>query len=171
MVISFINLVGAREAPDKTIRYLLATNWVAANTLGKTPTFQSDTEEPDVMASNDFADENVVTIRWFSDERTRDPNNEPNGDTIHMWTHHLAIDLWGETMQMALLMGDEINRILWQFRPSNNTVLNKSDSTASEADYFVKDEITFDRISPESKIDNRPSFGGLLDIVYRKLRT
>lgn len=171
MTISFINLVGVREAPDKTIRYLLATNWLTVNTLNKSPVFQSDSEEPDTIATNDYTSENLVTVRWLEDKKDEKMTNEYNGDTIHSWRHKLAIDFWGETMQMALLMGDEINRILWQFRPSNNTVLNKSDGTASEADNFVADEITFERIGPESKVDSRPSFAGILEINYRKLRT
>ena len=170
MAVTYLNLVGAREAPDKTIRALLQNNWNAANTLSKTPTFQSDTEEPDVIAGEDYTDENQVAVRWLSTQRDESAN-EPNGDTIHHWFHRLAIGTWGETMPMSLLINDEVNRIIWQFRPSNNTVLNKSDATASEADYFEKTEIDFERIAPASLIDNKPSFEGILEIHFRKLRT
>ena len=37
--------------------------------------------------------------------------------------------------------------------------------------HFEKDEINFDRIQPESKIDNRPSYGGILEIHFRKLKS
>jgi hypothetical protein len=169
--ITFINLVGAREAPDKIIRFRLQTNWLSANTLSKTPVFQSDSEEPDALAENDYADENMVTVRWIKTERQSDKANEPNGDTIHHWIHTLVIDLWGESMAMALLMQDEINRILWTISPNNNTPLLKSDGSSSEADYFTETEILFERIAPNSKIDNRPSFAGTLEINFRKLKT
>ena len=171
MTVTFLNLVGSREPPDKTIRYRLSVNWNNANTLSKSPTFQSDSEEPDVMATDDMADENLVTVRWLSSFREPDPENEPNGDTIHHWKHRLAIDLWGETQTMALLMQDEINRIIWEIAPKNNVALVKSDGSNSEADYFEKNEIDFQRIQPESKIDNRPSYGGILEIHFRKLKS
>ena len=171
VTIGFVRLEGNREAPDKTIRYLLSTNWNQVNTDNKTPVFQSDTEEHDYMATDDMADENLVTVRWLLDKRIDNKNNEPNGDTVHHWMHVLAIDLWGESMYMAMLMQDEINRILWEFRPSNDTRLSKSDGNDSEADYFEKDEIDFERVQPEAKNDVRPSFGAILEIHYRKSRT
>ena len=167
-MVSYVNLVGSREAPDKTIRALLQNNWVAGNTLGKTPVFQSESEEPDINIADDYADENQVTIAWFLSQRVQDQANEPNGDSIHHWMHRLVVNSYGETMAMALLMIDEINRIIWQFSPNGGTRLNKSDGSSSEADYFERTEIHFERIAPKSAIDNRPNFEGVLEIHFRK---
>lgn len=170
MTVTFINLVGSREAPDKTIRYGLQTNWSFANTLNKTPVFNSDSEEPDMRAEDDLSDENMVTIRWLLSERDPDKSNEPNGNTIHHWKHRLVVDIWGETMHMALLIQDEVNRILWEISPDNDTPLVKSDGSNSEADYFERDEIDFERIGNTSRMDNRASFAGILEIHFRKLK-
>lgn len=170
MTISYSGLVGTREAPDQTIRALLENNWNNTNTRLKTPKFQSDSEEPDFIADDDSTAVNLITVRWlisFRDESV----NEPNGDTVHHWKHRLAIGVWGENMSTALLLCDEINRILWTFAPLNATRLDKSDGSDSEADYFERTEIDFERVAPQSLIDNKPSFEGILEIHFRKIKT
>ena len=175
MAVSYINLVGTREAPDKTIRYQIQTNWNSANITGTiTPVFQSATEEPDYMADDDRANENIITVTWISDDRD-DSSNEPNGDSVHHWKHILRIDIWAEDMTRLLEFCDEVNRILWTVSPNSATRLVKSDTTNSEADYFEQSEIKFERIMDnEGKnniIDMKPSTSGILEIHYRKKKT
>jgi len=173
MAIAYVNLVGTRENPDKTIRALLADNWDDTNiTNAITPTFISDTEEPDFMARDDMTDENLVALSFVSTERVEDSEDEPNGDSIHQYRHIVRIDFWCEDMTASQEFIDEINRILWQFRPNGATRLNKSDTTASEADFFEKTDITFDRIEPEDPENSpRPSWQGELIIMFRKNKT
>ena len=171
MAISFVNLVGAREEPDKIIRALLENQWTRANVKNVLVKFQSDSEEPDFISGDDNTNMNLVGVRWLITERVKNKENEPNGDTIHHYIHRLAINVWGETMNVALLMCDEVNRILWENRPGNSVRLDKSDGDDSEADYFEETEIDFERIEPDNPIDPKPSFEGILEIHFRKRKT
>jgi len=173
MAVSYVNLVGTRENPDKTIRALLEDNWDDTNITGAiTPTFISDTEEPDFLARDDFSDVNLVTVSFVSTDRIDDSEDEPNGDSIHQFEHIVRIDFWVEDMVLSQEFIDEINRILWEFRPNGATRLNKSDASASEADFFDKTDLTFERIEPEEpENDPRPSWQAELIIMFRKNKT
>lgn len=172
MTITLLNLSGAQEGPDKTIRALLENNWDNSNTSSVTPTFMSDTEEPDFLARDDMSDNNLVGVSWVADERVEDSEDEPNGDTIHHWKHILRIDFWADSLNLAREFQQEINRILWENAPDNATRLVKSDASDSEADRFEKTELTFERIEPESEDDHRPSFQTEdLQIHFRKRQT
>lgn len=173
MAVSFINLVGSREAPDKIIRYTLQTNWTAGNITGTiTPLFQSASEEPDYIADDDLANEDIITVTWIGDERVDNSQNEPNGDTVHHWKHILRIDIYAQDMTRLLQFCDEVNNILWTVAPNSGTRLVKSDSSNSEIDYFEESEITFDRVDPpEGTIDFKPSTTGVLEAHFRKKKT
>lgn len=173
MTVTYINLSGTRESPDKTLRYRLQTHWTAANITGTiTPIFQSAYEEPDYIADDDRANEDIVTITWLADQRIEDSTNEPNGDSIHHWIHILRIDVWAQDTLRLNEICDEINRIIWEYAPNSGTRLLKSDGANSEADYFEKTEITFERVEPvKSGIDFKPSTTGILEIHYRKAKS
>ena len=167
MAVTFINLSGAREPPDKTIRYLLTTYWTASNTSSITPIFQSASEEPDYIANDDLVNEDIIAVTWIADQKAND--NEPNGDSIHHWKHVLRIDIWAQTVPILLLFCDEVNRILWDYAPNSGTRLVKSTGANAEGDYFEESEITFERIDPEEQtIDFKPSMSGILEIHFRK---
>lgn len=173
MAISYLNLSGTRENPDKTIRALIQDNWVDTNITGIiTPTFISDTEEPDFMARDDQSDVNLVAVSFVSTERVEDSEDEPNGDSIHQFRHIVRIDFWVEDMVLSPEFIDEINRILWDNRPSGATRLSKSDGSDSETDFFEKTDITFERIEPDDPDnDPRPSWQGELVMMFRKNKT
>lgn len=171
MAVTYLRLSGSREEPDKTIRALLEDNWNDSNTNSLTPEFQSAAEEPDSNVINDMEKHNLVTVDWIEDEKVEESNMEPNGDTIHHWKHILLIDVYAESMSDGLLFQDEINRILWENAPDNDTRLPKSDAADSEADYFEHSEITFGRIEPEGDIDDIPEWQGQLMIHYRKRKS
>ena len=173
MTVIYLNLSGTREAPDKTIRYRLETHWTAANITGTiTPKFQSAYEEPDYIADDDRTNEDIVSVSWLLGERVFDSENEPNGDSIHHWKHILRIDVWAQDMLRLIEICDEINRILWEYAPNSGTRLLKSDGANSEADYFEKSEITFERIEPDRDgIDFKPSTSGILEIHFRKAKS
>jgi hypothetical protein len=174
LTVSYINLVGTREAPDKTVRYRLQTHWTAANITGTiTPTFQSSYEEPDSVITDDFTDQDNIGVTWLLDQRIEDSENEPNGDSIHHFKHIIRIDVWAQDMLRLNEICDEINRILWEYSPNSGTRFLKSDETASEADYFEKTEISFEQVEPESRgsINFKPSTTAILEIHYRKAKS
>lgn len=172
MTVTYINLSGTREAPDKTVRYRLQTHWDNTNTSSITPLFQSGSEEPDFRADDDMANENIVTVTWLLDERVADSENEPNGDSIHHFKHVLRIDVWAESIGLLLLFCDEINRVLWEYSPNSGTRFLKSDGANSEADYFEKTEISFEQIEPQNDgINFKPSTSGILEIHFRKAKS
>lgn len=173
MTVSYINLVGSREAPDKIIRYNLSNSWTASNITGTiTPLFQSASEEPDYVADDDMSNEDIITVTWLGDERIEDSDNEPNGDSVHHWKHILRVDVYAQDMTRLLEFCDEVNRIFWELAPNSGTRIDKSDGSDSEIDYFEKSEITFDRIDPpEGMIDFKPSTTGILEAHFRKKKT
>jgi len=172
MVVAFFHLVGIRENLDKTIKTLLSDNWVAGNVIGTiTPRFESDTEEPDHLAVHDEGVINGIYVRLNARQRTQNEGSEANGDGIHIWATTLIISVYGETLSIMTSMEDEVNRILWENQPNNNTRLLKSDATSSEVSYFEKTEIEFERIDVEDideENDVIPNSEGILVCVYQK---
>jgi hypothetical protein len=81
------------------------------------------------------------------------------------------MDYYAESMQVLLDILDECERILWENAPDNGTRLNKSDGSASEADYFEQSAITMERISPEGTVDFKPNVSGELRIHFRKRKS
>jgi len=171
MAISFTNLSGTRENLDKTIRDLLQDNWTASNISGTiTPQFESDTESPDQLARFDNSSVNAVRISLFARERA-DEEGDYNGDDKHLWRFRLLVDCQGESLTVMTQMEDEINRILWTYAPNSGTRLNKSDGSASEAAYFDKTEIQFNRLEPKGEDDQFPTSQGELIIYYWRIKT
>lgn len=173
MTVTFTNLSGTRENLDKTIRDLLQDNWTAGNTSSITPQFESDTEEPDGVARLDFTKSDVVRISLIAREYVgSDEDGDWNGDDKHLWKCTLAVEVQGQSLSILTLFEDEINRILWENRPNSATRLNKSDAAASEAGYFDKSEISFERIYPSpGETDYTPSSVAELVIYYYKIKT
>lgn len=172
MTVSFTNLVGTRENLDKTIRDLLQDNWTAANISGTiTPQFESDTESPDQLARSDNSSINAVRIGFAGRERYKPDDLDFNGDDKHSWFTRLLIEVQGESLTVMTQMEDEVNRILWTYAPNSSTRLNKSDATASEAAFFEDTEILFQRLEPDTDVDQFPTSQGELIIVYFKRKT
>ena len=172
LTVTFTNLSGSRENLDKTIRYLLEDNWTASNITGTiTPSFESDTEEPDQLARPDNSYVNTIRVSYVSRSRFDATAFDVNGDDKHGWICTIYIECQGESLQVMMDMEDEVNRILWENRPNGATRLNKSDSSASEVAYFENSEIEFQRLEPESEDDQTPTSQGELKMVYYKTKT
>ena len=172
MTITFTNLSGSRENLDKTIRDLLEDNWTASNITGTiTPTFESDTEEPDQLARPDDSALNVVRVNYVSRTRMDPDQFDFNGDDKHAWICTVFIEIQGESLQVLLDMEDEVNRILWENRPNSNTRLPKSNGADSEVAWFEDDEVEFERLEPESEDDQTPTSQAELKMVYFKVKT
>jgi len=174
MAVTFTNLSGTRENLDKTIRYLLSSNWTAANITGTiTPIFESDTEEPDQLARWDNSSVNTVRINLFSRERYNTDDYDVNGDDKHAWVCRLIINLQAQSLVTLTQIEDEVNRILWENRPNGGTRLPKSGVSAanSEVAFFELSEIEFARIEPDGEDDQMPSSEGQLDCIYFKTKT
>lgn len=151
---------------------MFSTYWNSANTSSITPLFQSASEEPDYIADDDRANEDIVTTTWLIDEKSTDSQNEPNGDSVHHWKHVIRIDVYAQDLNKLLLFCDEINRILWEYAPNSSTRLVKSDTSNAEGDYFETSEISFERIEPENnRIDFKPSTSAILEIHFRKSKS
>jgi len=171
MAVSFQNLVGTRENLDKTIRGLLSTAWDDTKTSSITPDFEDGTSQPDFLARFDRSGANKVYCEYAVRDRTDDESQEALGDSIHMWRARIFIDVFAETLAILTQFEDEINRILWENRPDNNTRLLKTDATASEVEMFEQTEINFERIEPEEDEQTQdliPSSQGELVLMYIK---
>ena len=174
MAVTFQNLVGTRENLDKTISGLLSTEWDDSNTSSITPDFEDGTSQPDFLARFDRSGANKVYCEYAVRDRTEREDQEALGDSIHMWSARLFIDVFAETLAILTQFEDEINRILWENRPDNNTRLLKTDATASEVELFEQTEINFERIEPddeEATQDLTPSSQGQLVLQYIKNKT
>lgn len=174
MAVSFNNLVGARENLDETIRDLISDNWNSANTSTVTPITESDTSEPDFLATHDNSVLDGIYIRFNRRERISDDSMEANGDGIHLWATTLVIDIYAQTLAILTQFEDEVNRILWENAPNSSTRLPKSDGNNSEVSYFEKTEIEFERIDPDEPTeenDVNPTSQGVLVCVYQKSKT
>ena len=171
LTVTFTNLSGSRENLDKTIRALLEDNWTASNITGTiTPAFESDTEEPDQLARPDNSYVNAIRISIFSRERAEE-DGDYNGDDKHLWKFRLLVECQAEDLTVLLDFEDEINRILWENRPNSATRLNKSNGSASEAAFFEKSEIQFNRLEPQAEDDQTPTSQGELLIYYWRIKT
>ena len=170
MAVTFRNLSGVRENLDKTIRYLLFSNWTSANTLNIKPDFESDTEEPDFLAQQDDTGPNKIYVSFIARSRSDDPEEEPLGDSIHLWQELIELEVHAESLELLLLFEDEVNRIVWENRPNSNTRLAKSGigGANSHIEYFDNSELTFERIEPDDDNDVVPkSTSGLIGWFYK----
>jgi len=172
MVVTWLNLVGTRENLDETIRNLLQTNWLKANTQNVLPQFESDTRQPDNLATDDDTGVQKVYVRYSGREQDFGDEGIPNGDSIHRFLVRLLIDLYGDSLNQLTFFEDEVNRILWENRPNNADRILKTDGTASEIAIFENSEIQFERIEPEDNAqDESPSSQGELEIWVYKNKT
>ena len=172
MTVTTTNLSGTRENLDKTIRDLLEDNWVATNITGTiTPSFISDTEEPDQLARPDESATNEIRINHVSRLRGEVDDFDVNGDDKHIWKWTVFVEVQGESILVLLDMEDEVNRILWENRPNAADRLAKSDTAASEVAWFEDSEIGFERLEPESEDDQTPISQGELVMIYFKTKT
>jgi len=172
MVVTFRNLVGTRENLDKSIRFLLQDNWTSANTLSITPDFESDTEEPDFLAQQDNTGPNKVYVSFIARSRTEEPEDEPLGDSVHLWQELIELEVHAESLALLLLFEDEINKIIWENRPDGSTRLVKSNGTQdSHIEYFDNSELTFERIEPDDENDVVPKSTAALIGWFYKNRT
>jgi len=172
MAVTWLNLVGTRENLDETIRNLLQTNWTKANTDNTLPQFESDTRQPDNLATDDDTGTHKIYCRFSGREQIFSDDNTPNGDSIHRFIVRILIDIYGDSVDQLTLFEDEVNRILWENRANNANRINKVDGTASEIAMFENTEIQFERIEPpEDAIDESPSSQGELEIWVYKNKT
>ena len=172
MTVTWLNLVGTRENLDETIRALLKANWTSGNTGGTTPDFESDTRQPDNLATDDDTGVHKVYCRLSGREQIFDDENIPNGDSIHRFINRVLIDVYADSLKQLTKFEDEVNRILWENRPNNANRINKTDGTASEIAMFEMSELQFERIEPpEDSIDESPSSQGELEIWVYKSKT
>jgi len=172
MAVAWLNLIGTRENLDKTIQNLLSDNWTKANTSGQRPDFESDTTEPDFLATDDDTGVQKIYCRLSGREQVFDDEAVPNGDSIHRFIVRVLIDIYGGSVKLLTLFEDEVNRILWENRPNNANRINKSDGTASEIAMFENTEIQFERIEPpEDALDESPSSQGELEMWVYKSKT
>jgi len=172
MTVTLGNLDGTRENLDKTIRGLLETNWNSANITGNiTPNFESDTEEPDQLARPDGSSMEVVRINYSSREKWQSDEFDTNGDDKHNWVCVVFIEVQGQDLTVMQDMEDEVNRILWEFRPNGATRLNKTDASASEVSFFEESELEFERLEPDTDDDQTPRSQAELRMVYFKTKT
>ena len=138
------------------------------------PWHEDGTSQPDFLARFDRSGANKVYCEYAVRDRTEREDQEALGDSIHMWSARLFIDVFAETLAILTQFEDEVNRILWENRPDNNTRLMKTDATASEVELFEQTEINFERIEPdddEATQDLIPSSQGQLVLQYIKNKT
>ncbi len=172
MTITFTNLSGSRENLDKTIADLISDNWTASNITGTiTPTFTSDTDEPDQLARTDGSYMNEVRVNYSSRTRYQEDDFDVNGDDKHAWVCTCFIEIQGESLAILLELEDEVHRILWENRPNGGTRLNKSDGAASEVAFFEDAEPEFERLEPEEDVDITPTSQSELKMIYFKIKT
>ncbi len=172
MTITFTNLSGSRENLDKTIADLISDNWTASNITGTiTPTFTSDTDEPDQLARTDGSYMNEVRVNYSSRTRYQEDDFDVNGDDKHAWVCTCFIEIQGESLAILLELEDEVHRILWENRPNGGTRLNKSDGAASEVAFFEDAEPEFERLEPEEDVDVTPTSQSELKMIYFKIKT
>jgi len=172
MAVAWLNLVGTRENLDETIRNLLQENWTTANTEGVLPDFESDTRQPDNLATDDDTGVHKIYCRFSGREKIDGDENIPNGDSIHRFIARVLIDIYADSLTQLLKFEDEVNRILWEKRPNNSTRIDKVDNTASEIAMFETSELQFERIEPEENtIDQSPSSQGELEMWVYKSKT
>jgi len=172
MAVTWLNLVGTRENLDETIRNLLQTKWTKANTEKILPQFESDTRQPDNLATDDDTGVHKVYCRHSGIELSNEDENIPNGDSIHRFIVRILIDLYADSLVQLRLFEDEVNRILWENRPNNANRINKVDGTASEIAIFENTELQFERIEPEDNAeDESPSSQAELQIWVYKNKT
>jgi hypothetical protein len=172
LTITFTNLSGSRENLDKTIADLISDNWTASNITGTiTPTFTSDTDEPDQLARTDGSYMNEVRVNYSSRTRYQEDDFDVNGDDKHAWVCTCFIEIQGESLAILLELEDEVHRILWENRPNGGTRLNKSDGAASEVAFFEDAEPEFERLEPEEDVDVTPTSQSELKMIYFKIKT
>jgi hypothetical protein len=172
LTITFTNLSGSRENLDKTIADLISDNWTASNITGTiTPTFTSDTDEPDQLARTDGSYMNEVRVNYSSRTRYQEDDFDVNGDDKHAWVCTCFIEIQGESLAILLELEDEVHRILWENRPNGGTRLNKSDGAASEVAFFEDAEPEFERLEPEEDVDITPTSQSELKMIYFKIKT
>ena len=182
MVVTIRHLVGTREPLDIVLAAHITEQWDDTNiTDAVTPTIEPLTYIPSQNIEDDFStDANIIKIEVIRRFRVEEDEQEPLGDDSHYWQTEVEINVWGETVTLLQEFEDEINRILWEIRPNENTRLKKSDgsktilaagSQDSEVEFFLKTEIEFEFLGVDEDIADSVSSQGILLCAWFKLKT
>lgn len=181
MTITLRHLVGTREDLSITIAALINSKWTVPSGTSK-PTIEALGYIPsmDIDADN-TTDPNIIKVSVIA--RNRHGDEEPNGDDSHMWSTDVQIDIWSESVSLLQQYEDEVNRILWENRPNENTRIKKSDGVEavlaqgaqdSEIERFEDSEIGFEFLGTDSEdagAGARVSSQGTLRCYWFKLKT
>lgn len=182
MTITIRHLVGVREPLDIVIAAHITEQWDDSNiTDTETPTIEALTYIPSMNVDEDFqTDPNIIKISAVNRKRIDDDEDEPLGDDSHYWQTEVIIDVWAESIVLLQEFEDEINRILWEIRPNENTRLKKSDGVEgtlasgtenSEVESFDKTEIDFEYLGTDDDSAGRVSSQAILTCNWFKLKT
>jgi hypothetical protein len=164
---------------DVTIAAHIQENWTASNTSSITPTIEPLTYIPSMDVEEDFmTNPNIIKTSITNTERMVE--DEPNGDFSHYYRTEIVIDIWAETPTILNLFQDEINRIIWEIRPNENTRLKKSDGVDGvlnvgtqdcEIESFQDTELTWEYIGTDDDSNLRVTSQGILECNWFKLKT
>jgi hypothetical protein len=182
LTVTIRHLQGTREPLDIVIAAHLTDNWDSSNiTDTVTPTIEALTYIPSYNVEEDYAtNPNIIKVSVLRRFRVEDDEHEPLGDDSHNWQTELQIDVWAETPILLQEFEDEINRILWEIRPNENTRLKKSDgvqatlsagSQDSEIESFEKTEVDFEFLGTDDDSAARVSSTATLTVNWFKLKT
>ena len=182
MVVTIRHLVNTREPLDIVIAAHINEQWNTANiTGGVTPTIEALTYIPSQNIDEDFATStNMIKIEVIRRFRIEDDEQEPHGDASHYWQTEVEINVWGESVTLLQEYEDEINRILWEIRPNENTRLKKSDGSQStlksgtedsEVESFLLTEIEFEFLGTDDDVNGAVTSQGILICNWFKLKT
>ena len=182
MTVTLRHLSGTREPLDIVIGAHLQDNWDTANiTDADTPVIEPITYLPQMDVDEDYAvSANMIRISAVKRYRTDDDESEPHGDDSHYWKTDVIIDIWAESITKLQEYEDEINRILWEIRPNENTRLNKSDgveatlsvgASASEVESFDKTELNWEYLGTDEDNNGVVSSQGVIICNWFKLKT
>ena len=182
MTVTIRHLEGTREPLDIVIAAHINEQWDVDNiTDAEKPTIEALTYIPSLNVDEDFAtDPNIIKISAVFRKRIDADEQEPLGDDSHYWQTDIVIDVWAEGIVLLQEFEDEINRILWEIRPNENTRLKKSDGVEatlaagaqdSEIESFDKTEVDFEYQGTDDNSAGRVSSTATLVCNWFKLKT
>lgn len=179
MTITDNYLVGSPEPFDETIRFLIATDWLSANTESATPVFLSphgrSTDAADyttkVSANSWMMDINKDLIRFKVTDTIRYDQAQPSGNKFFMMLTTVEIEMFAERPNRAFLFDREINRIIQETIPNNSVRINKSDGSNSAIHTFDRQVIEFAKVGSFEDSGIVYEWIGDLGIVWQRIKT
>jgi len=182
MTVTIRHLVGTREPLDIVIAAHINEQWDSSNITNTiTPTIECISYIPSHNIEEDFStDPNMIKVSAVVRKRIDDDEDEPHGDYSHYWQTEVVIDIWAENIVNLQEFEDEVNRILWEIRPNENTRLKKSDGVQatlasgtddSEVESFNNTEVDFEFIGTDDDVAGTVTSQGTLICNWFKLKT